>query len=317
MKVSILIPCYNAEQWIGPAIESALAQTWAECEVIVVDDGSSDGSLWVIQSFGDAIRYETGPNRGGNVARNRLWQLAAGDWLQYLDADDYLLPGKVATHAACALAHPEADVVYSPVIMEHHSPGIAPRQEILPIDEPRDPWMLLVRWILPQTGTAFWRRAAIEAVGGWREDLPCCQEHDLYLRLLKAGKQFEYCDAPGAVYRQWSTGTVCRRNPAETFRRRLDVMRQAEQHLLETGQMTPTRQDALAHARLECARIVYHLDRASALQVVAETQRAHPQFTLPSAASFPLPYRWAYRWLGFSGAEQIASFTRALRQKCG
>src|ERR1700730_16393596 len=95
MLVSILIPCYNAERWVAQAIRSALAQTWPDKEVVVVDDGSTDGSLEVIQSFGDVIRYETRPNRGGNVARNRLLELAPGEWIQYLDADDYLLPDKI------------------------------------------------------------------------------------------------------------------------------------------------------------------------------------------------------------------------------
>src|SRR6476646_1430405 len=95
MLVSILTPCYNAERWIAQCIESALAQTWPQKVVIVVDDGSSDASLTIIKTFGDQIRWETGPNRGGNAARNRLLDLARGEWLQYLDADDYLLTGKI------------------------------------------------------------------------------------------------------------------------------------------------------------------------------------------------------------------------------
>ena len=65
--VSILIPCFNAERWVAQAIESALAQTWPEKEVIVVDDGSTDDSRRIIRSFGDRVRWETGPNRGGNA----------------------------------------------------------------------------------------------------------------------------------------------------------------------------------------------------------------------------------------------------------
>ena len=80
MLVSILIPCFNAKRFVHEAIESALRQTWPEKEVIVVDDGSQDGSLEVIKNFGDSIRWETGPNRGGNVARNRLLELAKGEW---------------------------------------------------------------------------------------------------------------------------------------------------------------------------------------------------------------------------------------------
>ena len=103
---------------MGQAIESALAQTWAEKEVIVVDDGSKDGSLGVIRSFGDRIRWETGPNRGGNPVRNRLLELARGEWLQYLDADDYLLPEKVAGQMEFLAEHPETDVVYGPSTIE-------------------------------------------------------------------------------------------------------------------------------------------------------------------------------------------------------
>jgi glycosyltransferase involved in cell wall biosynthesis len=93
--VSILIPCFNAERWIGQAIESALAQTYSPTEIIVVDDGSTDRSLDIIKGFGQRIRWETGPNRGANATRNRLLTLARAPWLQYLDVDDYLLPDKV------------------------------------------------------------------------------------------------------------------------------------------------------------------------------------------------------------------------------
>ncbi len=69
--VSIVIPCFNAEGTVGEAIQSALDQDYPNREVIVIDDGSTDKSVDVIRTFGDSIRWETGPNRGGNVARNR------------------------------------------------------------------------------------------------------------------------------------------------------------------------------------------------------------------------------------------------------
>src|SRR5215472_15094253 len=104
--VSILIPCYNAERWIARAIESALAQTWSSKEVIVVDDGSTDDSLNVIRAFDGRVRWETGPNQGGNTARNRLLELAGGEWVQYLDADDYLRSTKLERQIAFAIDNP-------------------------------------------------------------------------------------------------------------------------------------------------------------------------------------------------------------------
>ncbi len=239
-KVSILIPCYNADQWIAQAIQSALDQTYPNKEVIVVDDGSSDRSLEIIKTFGDRIHWETQPNQGGNITRNRLLELSTGEWLQYLDADDYLQPDKIQKQVKFLEQHSQADVIYSPIINEYHD-GNSSRQEPLPIPEPHDPWILLARWFLPQTGSPLWRKQAILDVGRWKVDQPCCQEHELYLRLLMAGKRFEYCPETGLVYRQWSEETVCKRNKPETQRQRLAIKDRLEQHLSATERLTQER----------------------------------------------------------------------------
>jgi len=115
--VSVLIPCYNAERWIEQAIASALSQTYLPIEVIVVDDGSTDGSWQVIQQFGDRIHATTQPNQGGNAACHRLLQISSGEWLQYLDANDYLLPTKLEQQIQCLASQPDADMIYSPSIL--------------------------------------------------------------------------------------------------------------------------------------------------------------------------------------------------------
>lgn len=314
MKVSILIPCYNAERWIAQAIGSALEQSHADREVIVVDDGSRDGSLEQIRSFGEQIHWEAAPHRGGNVVRNRLLELATGTWLQYLDADDYLLPGKIGEQATLIEQSPDVDLVYSPILMEYWHDDACQRREVIPIPEPRDPWVLLARWQLPQTGTCLWRKAAIEEVGRWRPEQPCCQEHELYFRLLAAGKRFAYHPAALAAYRQWSSATVCRRDPLLSFQKRLEVVERAEAHLIESGQLTEPRRQAIAQTRLECARSLYHLHRPLARSVAAQCRRQHPGFRLPAAPVFPRKYRWAYRLLGFSGAEWLADRCRPWRR---
>src|SRR5690242_7347043 len=108
--VSAVIPCYNAERWIGEAIQSCLNQTYSPIEVVVIDDGSTDHSLAVIKSFGHKIKWETGPNRGGNHARNRGFTLSVGKYVQFLDADDYLLPQKIERQLTM-LCSSGADVV--------------------------------------------------------------------------------------------------------------------------------------------------------------------------------------------------------------
>lgn len=312
-KVSILIPCYNAEAWIAQSIESALNQTYPNKEIIVVDDGSTDGSLEIIKSFGDAIRWQTGPNQGGNVARNRLLELSTGEWLQYLDADDYLLPDKIEKQVQYLSQVPHTDILYSPSIFEYHQEEKS-WQEVLPIPEPHDPWILLARWYLPQTGSPIWRKQAIIDVGGWKVDQPCCQEHELYLRLLIAGKRFEYFAEAGSVYRQWGESTVCKRDKSQTHRQLLAIQDKIEQHLKATNQLTPARQNAINQTRFENARMIWLSDKTWASQVISKINNTNKAF-VPSGQAAPKSYRLVYQLLGFSIAEQIANFKRLFNYK--
>ena len=95
--VSILIPAHNAEPWIGETIQSALAQTWQNKEIIVVDDGSTDRTLARAKEFESAgVKVVHQFNQGGCAARNHALTLSKGDYIQWLDADDLLTPDKIA-----------------------------------------------------------------------------------------------------------------------------------------------------------------------------------------------------------------------------
>jgi glycosyltransferase involved in cell wall biosynthesis len=309
-KVSILIPCYNADRWIAQAIQSALDQTYSNKEVIVVDDGSSDRSLDVIKSFGDRIRWESQPNRGGNITRNRLLELSTSEWIQYLDADDYLLPDKIEKQLQFLSKTQQADIIYSPSIFEYWD-GNHSRQEVLTIPEPHDPWILLARWYLPQTGSPLWKKQAILDAEGWKPDQPCCQEHELYLRLLKAGKQFKHCPDASSIYRQWSESTVCKRDKSETFRQRLVIEDAIEQHLRNINQLTLERLHAINQARFECARMIWLSNQRWANEIIATIKTSDRHF-VPSGSAAPQTYRFTYKLFGFSIAEQIAGLKRSL-----
>ncbi len=311
MLVSILIPCCNARQWIRQAIESALAQDWPHIEVIVIDDGSTDGSAEIIEQFEGRIRWERQDNRGSNPTRNRLTAMARGAWLQYLDADDYLLPNKVRTQATALAARPETDVIYGPVVLEHVTASHEPRREVLPIPEPHDVVILLARWYLPQTGATLWRKAAIESVGGWNDSQPACQEHELYLRLLMAGMRFDYCDHPGAVYRQWSETTLWKADKGRTRRLRLDVVNRLEAFLEERVQLTPERRWAINQSRFELARMAWMSDPREATDIVERIRQSDPTF-VPSGDAAPQSYRLLLSLVGFPMVERLAAWRRRL-----
>ena len=94
--VSILIPAYNSERWLGDTIESALAQSWPRKEIIIVDDGSKDQTLHVAKRLASkTVQVVTQPNQGASAARNTAYRLCQGDYMQWLDADDLLEPDKI------------------------------------------------------------------------------------------------------------------------------------------------------------------------------------------------------------------------------
>ena len=313
--VSILMPCYNAERWIAQAIESALAQTWTVKEVIVVDDGSTDRSLQVIRSFGDRIQSEAGAHRGGNGTRNRLLELARGEWVQYLDADDYLMPSKIERQIEYALGHPDCDVICSPTVWEHVEGGqLLCTDERIP--EPRDPWILLSLWRLPQTGGTLWRRSALERVGGWRPGQPCCQEHELYFRLLEAGCRFGFCDHCLAVYRDLEHGErVTRKLRAEVDRQRIAIFDRIENCLRERGELSVPRRQAVNNARHQVARMLWLQDRDLARSVLRQIHASDPSFHPGAGPASPPLYRLVYGMLGFHGAQLTAACKRMLSSR--
>jgi glycosyltransferase involved in cell wall biosynthesis len=101
--VSILIPAYNSENWIGDTLRSAVAQTWSPKEIIVVDDGSTDQTPAIARQFeADSVRVVTQKNQGAAAARNAAFGLSQGDYIQWLDADDLLSPDKIERQMAVA-----------------------------------------------------------------------------------------------------------------------------------------------------------------------------------------------------------------------
>ncbi len=309
-SVSILIPCFNAERWIGQSIQSALDQTYTAKQVIVVDDGSSDGSLEVIQSFGDKIRWETGPNRGGNAARNRLLELATGQWLQYLDADDYLLPDKIQGQINYLSEFPDTDILCSPTWFEEwkSSDGPLPRV-ITPIPEPRDPWVLLAKWQLPQTGGPLWRRDFLAQAGGWNVEMPCCQEHELYLRLLQSGAVCRFHDEPGAVYRYWSTDSVSRWNEMLVKETQIAVLDRMVNHLDSAGELTQPRLDEVNRTKFRTARWLWLGHRGGHQAILQKIKRSQESF---SPGVNPV-YDSLYSLFGFECAERVAAIVRNFR----
>lgn len=302
--VSIVIPVHNGARWLEPCILSALAQTYAPVEVLAWDDGSTDRSREILAAFGNRITWSGAEKRGGNYARNRLLERATGEWLQFLDADDYLEREKIERQLSAAQDDVGVDVLYSPVWIETWRNGRAVERSSSTVDMRSDLFTQWISWQLPQTGGVLWRASALREIAGWNESLPCCQEHDLYLRSLQAGQRWRFCASPGAVYRVWSEETVCRKDPLRVIRTRTALVDEAVSWLRKNHALTSAHVNAAGRAFFEMARTWAQHDIDGAVEYVTDRKvRSTVQLAGPAA---PLSYRLVYRFFGFRCAEQIA-----------
>ena len=206
--VSILIPAYNAELYIAETLESAIAQTWGNIEIIVVDDGYRDDTLAI------AKRYETkgikviaqGQNRGQTVALNRCLAEAQGDYIQYLDADDILEPQKIGIQVNRLLNEPQGTLAIAPWARFYENNLLTakfkPNRDWKDYDNPID-W-LIDGWTdygtMPPTSWLY-PRDVIDETGLWNESLTLNNDMEYFTRAVIASKKLVFCTEARWYYR--------------------------------------------------------------------------------------------------------------------
>ncbi len=205
-KVSVIIPAYNRAQMVCEAIDSVLAQTMEDVEVIVVDDGSNDGTGDMLRErYGERIRYLHQDNQGRSVARNRGIRASRSPYLLFLDSDDWLLPDALRQQAEFLDAHPDVDVVYSDGY--YCDAAGQPIQRISlerpPVPEGKLLEVMVLHNVVVATHSALVRRRALDRLGEpyFDETLRCAEDADLWLRLVAMGATFAYQDALSCKYR--------------------------------------------------------------------------------------------------------------------
>jgi len=277
-------------------------------EIVVVDDGSTDGSQDVVREFGDRVRFEAGPNRGSNVTRNRLVELSRGSWLSFLDADDYLLPEKIERQMALVARNADVDVVYSPTIEFIEKTGETHKQPV----EDDDRFANYIRWSPFSTIALLWRKSAIQEVGGWNENQPVCQEHELILRLLLAGKEFKLLNEPLSVYRRANVDSISLRSPVRTLTHQMALLNKLEKFLVDSGALQDKHRGALDQIRFRAARTSYPHDREFAYGLIRQIYQTNNAF-VPCGDAAPFMYRAFFNMFGFGWTESIAATVRAVR----
>lgn len=211
--VSTIIPVHNRSRRLREAVASVLGQSYRPVEIIVVDDGSVDDTPQVADSLAaqhpSEIRALHQPNRGQGVAREAGRQIAAGEFIQYLDSDDVLLPEKFVLQVAGLRAHPERGVAYGYTRYRHADGRVEPGpwkgsgKRI----EAMFPSFLQSRWW--DTPTPLYRARVCGAAGPWT-DLRLEEDWEYDCRIAALGTKLHFCEAYVAEVRDHDEGRLCR-----------------------------------------------------------------------------------------------------------
>lgn len=209
--VSIVIPCYNAAPWLGPTLDSALAQTHARCEIVVIDDGSTDASGEIARRYASAKTLVIEQvHAGQSAAFNHGIRVAQGEYLVFLDADDLLHPEKIARQL---LRLQEAqDAVASGAWARFYDNDRAvdfrPEaiwRDLAPVDWLVTSWrgggmMHGAAWLTP--------RRIVEAAGPWNEALSLINDHDFFTRMVLASSVVVFCPDARTYYRSGNASSL-------------------------------------------------------------------------------------------------------------
>lgn len=185
-KVSICIPTYNRKDYLKETLESVFAQTYKDYEVVIVDDGSTDGTDRMIRENGYNVRYYWQTNRGVAVAENKLIKLAGGEFISVLGSDDLLMPDAIARLMNMMLKEEGDVIVYGPHIRIDQDGNICGRDR-RKLYSGYITERLFQNIFVHSCGSLFPRRV-LEEANGFDESLPVCADYDLHLRL-----SLKYC----------------------------------------------------------------------------------------------------------------------------
>ncbi len=327
--ISVIMPTYNAAQWVSDTIDNLAAQTYPHFELIVADDGSQDETVAVVRqklahSFTKPWRViELGRNRGPSAARNLALQAAQGSWVQYLDSDDFIAPAKFELQAAsCAGVAPDVSAVYSSWCQCHIDGGRVTLvgETAQPDMQGRDPIMCLVGHdrVLQSAGLA--RRSALEKIGGWDEGLRFWECEEVTFRLARAGRMERVPSAaPLYLWRQhpdqpYIGDAEARYQTIPVAMGWIDlILKCLDYRSLDQAGLSVRDQQDILESSTYWARELFRIDRGAFRKFLAKARQLDPDLTPSSPALLAA----VSRHVGYESAEAIGEFVRKPKRVLG
>jgi len=243
--VSVIIPAFNRAAFLREAIDSVLAQTYEDFELIVVDDGSTDNSRSMLDSYKDRLSCILSGNEGPGAARNKGIAAAAGDYIAFLDSDDLWLPKKLAVQVRFFRENPEQRVCQTEEIWIRNGTRVNPMKK----HKKHSGWIFVhcLPLCMVSPSAVMMRRSLFEELGPFDEAYPACEDYELWLRIA-ARYPVYLIDTPLIIKRGGHADQQSRRIPT------LDRYRiRALCKILDSGILTPMQHaQALAELKKKC-----------------------------------------------------------------
>lgn len=311
--VSILIPANQSAAVLAETLDSALAQTWPNIEIIVIDDGSSDGTAAIAGRYVDrGVICRSQSQRGACRARNHAYRLSRGEYIQFLDSDDLLAPDKISLQMRRLLEAPPGSMATGP--WAHFSDDIGkaqPRPEPLWVDQAPLDWLISARGgggMMP-TGCWLTPRAVIDAAGPWDESLPGNPDDDgeFFSRVVMRSSGVLFCPEALFYYRMPDGNNLRQQRSPESVASLLETMHRYERRLLRGADNRETRR-AAAYGYAHFLWMIHPSYPDQCRQASAALEQLHSDHPLPGSIRF----RLLANCLGFQGALAFRSRVRAL-----
>ncbi len=211
--VSILIPAYNAKEWIADTIQSAMGQTWDRKEIVIVDDGSTDQTLAIARQYeSDCVRVFTQKNQGAAATRNKAFSMSRGEYIQWLDADDLLAPDKIGRQMEALNKCPNKRLLFSSAwgrfLYRYYRAKFDPTA--LWCDLSPAEWLLrkMGQNLHMQTATWLVSRELTEAAGPWNTQLLGDDDGEYFCRVLLQSEGVRFVPEAKVYYRASGAGSL-------------------------------------------------------------------------------------------------------------
>lgn len=313
--VSILIPAYNAEEWIADSLGSALCQTWEPKEIIVVDDGSTDHTERVARQFeAQGVQVVTQKNQGAAAARNLALSLAKGEYIQYLDADDLLAPEKVERQMEVLKQSLSKRVLASgpwgKFLYRHYRAEFVP--SALWCDLSPAEWLLrkMEQNVFMQTGTWLVSRELTDAAGPWDTRLLGDDDGEYFCRVLLASEGVKFVPGARLYFRAFGYGSLSYVGHSNARLRALWLSMQLHIKYLRSLDDSPRVRTACLRY-LQTSLIYFYPEMTDIVQEAKEL--AKDLGGELQAPSLSWKYSWVKTLVGWEAAKRVTLRMRKIR----